>query len=57
MDSGVLTEDQLEELIAYEAGQIDLTFAQAVERAQDNTLPRDLIGTNLRLLMSMLLVP
>lgn len=54
IDHGVLNREQLEELIAFEASLIDLDFDEAVRRAHDNTLPNDPIGSDLRLLISML---
>lgn len=54
MEHGVLSQEQLQQLIAFEAGLIGLDFDEAVRRAYDGTLPNDPIGSDLRLLVSIL---
>jgi hypothetical protein len=54
LDNGYLTQEQLQELITFEAGVLDLEYDEAVARAQDDTLPRTASGSDLRLLISLL---
>lgn len=51
---GYLTQEQLRELIAFEADMLDLGYDEAVQRAYADTLPRNSTGADLRLLVSML---
>ena len=55
MDGGVLSTEQLRQLIGIEAQAIRLDFDSAISRARSNTLPPSAIGTDLRLLIQMLL--
>ena len=48
-----LTRDQLQRLIAWEASQMDLTFEQAVDAAEQGTLPRTALGSDVELLLRM----
>ena len=54
LEDGEITHDQLRELIGIEAAMLGLSFEDAVASAQDDTLPRDPIGTDLRFLVFML---
>lgn len=54
IDRGVLTQEQLQELIAFEAGTIGLDFDEAVRGAYEDTLPRNATGADLKLLVSLL---
>lgn len=54
LERGSLTEEQLRELIASEARQLGLTFEEAVSRARSGTLPRNVLGIDLRLLICLL---
>jgi hypothetical protein len=49
-----LTDEQFRELIRHEAQSIGLTFGEAVERARNDTLPKNAVGLHLELLISML---
>jgi hypothetical protein len=55
IEAGVLTREQLEDLIAFEAAELGLTFADAVDKARRDELPKSIAGADLRLLVSMLL--
>jgi hypothetical protein len=54
IEQGELTELQLRELIRLEAEAIGLSYAEAVERARARKLPRNYIGADLELLVSLL---
>lgn len=54
IDHGVLTQEQLRELIALEAATVGLDFDEAVRGAYEDTLPRNATGTDLKLLVSLL---
>jgi hypothetical protein len=54
LDDGYLTQEHLRELIAIQAELLGLDFDEAVERAKSDTLPRNIIGADLRLLVSVL---
>jgi len=54
IEGGVLTNDQLRELIAFEAAQLGLSYDEAVLRAQNDDLPHTPIGLDLRDLVYML---
>ena len=56
MESGVLTQEQLKELIAYDAAQLGMGYDEAVEAARQNALPSTPLGYDLRLLVRMLVV-
>jgi hypothetical protein len=54
IERGELTEEQLRELIAFEAQALGLDFNEAVRRAKARTLPRNYIGADLELLVDLL---
>ncbi len=56
IEHGVLTQQQLRELILFEAEalDLDLDFDEVVRCARANTLPRNTTGTDIRLLVSLL---
>lgn len=54
IEHGELTEDQLRELIRLEAAELGLTFDEAVQRAREGTLPHDLLGTDIGMLVELL---
>jgi hypothetical protein len=54
---GVLTAEQLRQLIAIEAEMIGLTFDEAVNRARADTLPRNALGIDIRSLVRILDAP
>lgn len=54
MDGGMLSHEQLRQLIELEAQAIGLDFDQAIKGARSNTLPHSAIGTDLRFLIQML---
>jgi hypothetical protein len=54
---GVLTDDQLRQLVAIEAEMIGLTYDEAVARARADALPRNTLGTDIRALVRMLDAP
>ena len=54
LEAGELTMDQLRRLIAWEAGQMGLSFDEAVRRSEDGTLPKTVIGLDVDLLIRML---
>lgn len=54
IEDGELTREQLEQLIEIEASHLGLSFDEAVERAQSDTLPKNFIGIDIRLLVRML---
>lgn len=54
LDGGELTRGQVRRLIAWEAGLMGLTFAQAVIAAAAGTLPRTVLGSDVALLLRML---
>lgn len=56
MESGVLTQEQLKELIEYDAAQLGMGYDDAVEAARQNKLPSTPLGYDLRLLVRMLVV-
>jgi hypothetical protein len=49
-----LTDDQLKELITFEAAQLNMGFDDAVQAARNNTLPKTPLGFDLRFLVRML---
>ena len=54
IEDGVVTQEQLRQLIAIEAEAIGLTFDEAVAGARADTLPHDLCGLDIRRLSLML---
>lgn len=56
IDHGVVTQEQLKEIIAFQAKALGLEYDEAVQRARKDTLPRNTAGTHLRLLVSLLIV-
>jgi hypothetical protein len=54
IERGVLTQEQLRELIAFEAEQIGLTFDEAVRQARAGTIRRDPHGSSIWLLVGAL---
>jgi hypothetical protein len=54
LESGEVSQAQLRQLISIEAEAIGVSFAGAVAGARENTLPKDPIGSDLRLLVRML---
>lgn len=53
-DEGYLTQEQLREFIAFQAARLDLEFDEAVRRAHADTLPRNITGDDIRVLVSLL---
>lgn len=51
IESGEITQEQLRQLIEIEAGLLGLTFDEAVEKARQNTLPKDALGTDVQFLI------
>ena len=56
IDHGVVTQAQLKEIIEFRAEALGLGYDEAVQRARKDTLPRNTTGTDLRLLVSLLIV-
>lgn len=54
LEDGALTDDQLVQLITIEAAELGLSFDEAVQRARDGSLPKNLIGLDLEMLVSLL---
>jgi hypothetical protein len=54
LNSGRLTRSQLRELIEEEARELGLSYDQAIERAREGKLPRNVVGSDLSLLISLL---
>jgi len=54
LTSGDMTSDQLRELIRCEADELGLTLEEAVARAEDGTLPKGPLGTDIQYLLDML---
>ena len=54
MADGGLTQAQLRQLIAIEASDLGLEFDEAVRRARDGTLPKNVVGLDLELLVELL---
>jgi hypothetical protein len=54
IEQGELTEPQLRELFRLEAQQIGLSYERAIELARARKLPRNHIGADLELLVSLL---
>lgn len=54
IEEGKLTDEQLRELITFEAAALGLTYEEAVERAKERTLPLNYIGADLELLVQLL---
>lgn len=51
IESGHITQEQLRQLIEIEASWLGLTFDEAVERARQNTLPKDYLGSDIQFLV------
>lgn len=54
MGDGGLTQEQLRQLITIEASDLGLDFDEAVRRARDASLPKNVIGLDLELLVELL---
>ena len=54
IEKGQLTDEQLRELITFEAAALGLSYEEAIERAKARTLPRNYIGADLELLVQLL---
>lgn len=54
IEHGELTEEQLRQLIAFEAEELGLSFEEAVRRARERCLPRNPLGADLELLVQLL---
>ncbi len=54
MADGGLTQEQLRQLITIEASDLGLEFHEAVRRARDGSLPKNVIGLDLELLVELL---
>ena len=54
MEDGEISQSQLRRLFEIEAAALGLSFEEAVIAARNDTLPRDWIGLDLRLLVVML---
>ncbi|MCI0483427.1 MAG: hypothetical protein L0Y78_02470 [candidate division NC10 bacterium] len=54
INRGKLTQAQLRELIALEARALGLTYDEAVRRARERRLPRNVLGSDLELLVQLL---
>ena len=56
IERGRLTQEQLRRLIAFEASELGLIYDEVIERARLGALPKDPIGSDLDLLVTMLSV-
>ena len=54
LDEGYLTQELLRELIAFEAAHLGLEFDEAVRRGYEDTLPPNIMGDDIRMLVSLL---
>lgn len=54
LEDGELTDAQLVQLITIEAAALGLSFDEAVQRVRDGSLPKNLIGLDLEMLVSLL---
>lgn len=54
VERGELTDAQIRELIAREAKQLGLTFAEATARARAGTLPGNYLAADIELLVELL---
>lgn len=54
VESGEVTREQLIRLIEFEAEELGLTFDEAVERARNNTLPKNYLGSGIQFYVMML---
>ncbi len=54
MADGGLTQGQLHQLITIEASDLGLGFDEAVRRARDGSLPKNVVGLDLELLVELL---
>ena len=54
MADGGLTQEQLRQLITIEASDLGLEFDEAVRRARDGSLPKNVVGLDVELLVELL---
>ena len=54
IERGLVSQEQLRELIEIEAEWIDLSFDEAVRRTRQGTLPKNEVGADLEFLVRML---
>ncbi len=54
IEQGELSQQQLRELIEFEAEDLGLSFDEAVRRAREGTLPKTVVGMDLELLVQAL---
>lgn len=54
VESGEITREQLMRLIEFEAEELGLTFDEAVERARNDTLPKNYLGSGIQFYVMML---
>ena len=54
LEYGELTRDQLVQLITIEAAELGLRFDEAVQRTRDGSLPKNLVGLDLEMLVALL---
>ena len=54
IESGELTEDQVQELIAFEAAEIGLTYDQAVALGRARSLPGNAMGSDIQMLLGLI---
>ncbi len=54
IEQGELSQQQLRELIEFEAEDLGLSFDEAVRRAREGTLPKTVAGMDLELLVQAL---
>ncbi len=54
IEQGELSQQQLRELIEFEAEDLGLSFDEAVRRAREGTLPKTEVGMDLELLVQIL---
>ncbi len=54
IESGVLTQEQLRQLIAIEAADLGLSYDEAVRRARNRSLPKSALGSDIELLVELL---
>lgn len=53
IEQGTLTDEQLRQLITLEAEALGLTYEQAIEKAKARTLPKNYLGADIELLVSL----
>ena len=54
LSDGYLTTEQVRELIAFQANRLDLSVAEAIQCAHNDSLPQTTVGADLKLLISLL---